>query len=620
MNEFINFSSAKILGVDLETHDPLLIEEGPGWGRGVGHILGVSIAADHNNWTYIEVGKKPSPQVLSYLTDTLGTNSYKVGANLQYDFGWLSEIGIYPKGQILDVQFAEALLDDVLIDSYGRKLSVSLDSLAQRYLGRSKEKTEIEAYCKARWPWSKDFRENLWRCPPELVAAYAGPDAWLPIEIIRQQWVQLQKEDLLDLFFMECALIPVLVKMRRRGTPVNVTRAHEVRDELLLMESLAKRHLANQVGFKFNAASGKDLERVCKKCDIVYEKTAKGNPSFTAPWLNSQDHPILTQIVELRKIQKTRSTFIENAIIEKSINGKVFTNFHPLRAEEHGTISGRFSSTQPNLQQISKRDKVWGPLLRSLFIPEPGYPSWLCLDLSQIEYRLFAHYSDDLELIKAYQDPAADFHSIVGSFIGSDIPRIAAKTINFGILYGMGKDKLLKELVKYFPTEKNPGQRAIQIYSTYQKQFPVAKRLLTAFANIATMPPHEVRTILGRKSRFKLWESSVQRGTKPLPLGLATREYNGLIQIAGSYKAINRVLQGGAADLMKKAMLDCETSGLFDRVGYPHITVHDELDFSYHPDLHADFMEVIKTFEQAIPLKVPVIMNAEIGPNWSMKE
>lgn len=617
MNEFIDFSNAKLLGVDLETADPYLIEDGPGWARGVGHVLGVAISAGREATTYIEVGKDPSPQVLQYLKDTLETSTPKVGANLQYDYGWLSEIGVWPGGMQYDIQYAEALLDDVLIDIQGRKRSISLDALAQEYLGRTKEKTKIEAYVKEKWPWAKDFRSELWRCPPELVAEYAIPDAWIPIEIFKQQWNLLAQEDLIDVFKLECRLIPLLVRMRRRGVPVDLDRAYEVRDELLLAESIMKQQLSQLAGFKVNVNSALDLAAIFDKLNVPYERTAKGNPSFTSNWLSTCDAPIAAQILDLRKLIKTRSTFIEGAIIEKQVNGKVYPNFHPLRGDEFGTISGRFSCTNPNLQQQSKRDKKWAPIVRSLFIPEAGYPSWACMDFSQIEYRLFAEYSQDPILINAYQQADADFHTEVGKIVGESVPRIAAKTISFGILYGMGKAKLVQQLVKYFPEDRNPQKRAEQIYEQYITKFPQAHRMLKQYAGLVSVYPHFVRTILGRKARFALWESSQGFDGGPYPLHIAQKYWGGHIRIAKAYKALNRLLQGSAADIMKKAMVDAYEAGIFDQIGYPHITVHDELDISYHPDNHLGFMQMKEIAETCVPLSVPLKMGLELGPNWA---
>jgi DNA polymerase-1 len=538
--------------------------------------------------------------------------------------GWLSEIDIFPQGLQMDVQFAEALLDDVLIDPWGKRLSLSLDALADRYLGRKKEKFEIERYCQGKWPRSKDFRENLWKCPVELVAAYAKVDAQLCLPIIKQQWQLLAREDLTDVFTMECELLPLLVQMRRRGMPIDETAALEARDEMLYTEHLMKKLLAKEAGFNLNVNSSKDIGRVFDKLGIAYERTAKGNPSFTADWLAACDAPIAQQILELRKLIKARGTFIENAILSKAINGKVFPSLHPLRTDDGGTVSGRYSCSQPNGQQIPKRDAEMAPIIRGIFIPEAGYTHWASLDLSQIEYRFFAHFSGHSGLISAYQDPNTDFHQVVAELVGGNFPRVAYKSLNFGLLYGMGKKKLTSMLASLFPEEANPEKMALHVYNTYMANFPAAQNLLKKYASEVSQAPHEIRTILGRKSRFKLWEPAGNPGQvieKPLPISAAQRVWGRNIRISGSYKAVNRKLQGSAADLLKSGMLDAYKSGLFKKIGYPHITVHDELCLSYHPDLHDGFRDLQRCVENTLAqrgyeLNVPIVMGLAIGPNW----
>jgi DNA polymerase I-like protein with 3'-5' exonuclease and polymerase domains len=618
MIELPNLSSAKLIGYDTETFDPYLSEDGPGWGRGAGYVLGVALAVDEQNKWYIPLGEHPPEAHVRYLRDTLGTDTPKTGANLQYDYGWLAEIGIWPGGLQMDIQFAEALLDDVMLYPNGRRRSFSLDSLAMDYLGKQKEKFEIEAYCQERWPRSKDFRENLWKCPVEHVAPYAMADAALPIEIIKQQWSMLSKEDLLNVFELECKLIPLLVRMRMNGMPVDLEKAQDARDEMLYIEKLLTRQISELAGFYVNVNSSKDLEVVFDRAGVEYPRTAKGNPSFTADFLKTCDAPIAGQILELRQVIKARSTFIENAIMQKHINGKIYPSLHPLRSDDSGTISGRFSCSQPNGQQIPKRNAIWAPIIRGIFIPSEGYPLYASLDLSQIEYRIFAHHSGDKQLIEKYQDPNTDFHAAVGEIIGGNLPRLPMKTINFGLLYGMGKAKLTKQLATLFPDDPNPLKRALEIYDIYQTRFPAAAKLLKAYASQVSKAPHETRTILGRKSRFRLWEPNTpgQYDGPAYLLPIAINKWGRNIRIAGSYKAINRVLQGSAADLMKKGMVDAYEAGIFEKIGYPHITVHDELCHSFHPDLVRGFQELRECVETCIALKVPIRMGLAVGPSW----
>jgi DNA polymerase-1 len=616
--DFPAFSTIKQLGFDLETSDPYLKEAGPGWGRGVGYVLGVALAVDHKTAWYVPVGKNPDSDVVGWLKDLLAHPIPLIGANLQYDLGWISELGIYPAGPAYDIQFAEALLDDVQLDDYGRHISISLDALAEEYLGVRKASNELEAYTKERWPWQKDFRENLYRCPVEMVARYAKPDAMLPIRILQTQWAKLQREGLLDLFKLECALLPVLVKMRRRGMPVDMDRAMETRDEMVTAEQIMLFMLQQKAGFALNVNSPKDLATLFDKTGTEYARTAKGNPSFTADWLAASDAPIAQEVLSLRKLIKARGTFIENAILDKAINGIIYPSLHPLRNDEGGTVTGRFSCSMPNTQQIPKRDAQWAPIIRRIFIPEEGYSGWASLDYSQIEYRFFAHFANDPGLLEAYASRDADFHDIVAGIIGLDKSmRRAAKDINFGLLYGMGKGKLVKKLSALFLTEANPQGRALEIYNTYNERFPAAGRLMKECAKLVSQDPYEITTILGRKSRFKLWEP-IQRkeDDKAYPLALARSKYGSAIKVADTYKAINRKLQGSAADLMKKAMVNAIP--IFEQIGYPHITIHDELCLSYHPDLAKGFAELQECMESAVKINVPISVGLAVGDDWSL--
>lgn len=611
-----NLSAAKIISYDLETKDPFLKESGPGWARGVGHVLGVAIAVD--GWAdYIPVGEHPDPKVVAWLKDTLETSTAKVGTNLQYDYGWLAEIGIWPGGPQYDIQFAEALLDDNMLTSRGGKRSISLDALAKHYLGKEKQKTEIDAHNTEHWKWSKDARENLWRMPPEIVGPYAIEDAKLPLEILGCQWPDLKRQNLWELFEMECKLIPIMVHIRRQGMPVNETAAMDARDQLLTIEHIAKLQLQKKAGFKLNVNSSKDLAVLFDKQKIPYGRTAKGNPSFTADFLHSCEAPIAQEVVNLRKTMKARSTFVEGAILDKAINGKIYPSLHPLRGDEYGTVSGRFSSSNPNSQQFSKRDDSSASIIRSIFVPSDGYPLLAAMDLSQIEYRLFAHYSGDDQLIQAYQDPTCDFHQAVADLVGGDFSRTAYKTINFSMLYGAGKNKLTDQLSSLFPQEKQTKAKtkALEFYNTYKERFPSALKLLRERAQEVSRPPYEIRTILGRKSRFVRWEEVHGEG-KSYPMETAISKWGSNIQISGAYKALNRLLQGSAADLMKKGLVDAWEAGLLDRMGYPHALIHDEFLFSYHPDLQKEFAEFKECIENAIPLKVPVLLGMETGSNW----
>lgn len=634
--EFPNLSAAKILGFDLETYDPELITCGPGWARNSGHIVGASLATeDGHKWYFpmrheiqTELNMDPD-QVLKFLADNLCDNRPKVGANLQYDYGWMAQEGIQVKGIGYDVQYAEGLLDEWAMD-------YSLDALGVRYVDQPKFSDELYKWSALAYGGNRGPRQraNIYRCPPSLVGPYAEDDADLPIKVLKKQWVELERAGLLGLFQMECKLIPILIGMRFRGLPYDEERVDQASKYLISLEEHNQMLLNDMAGFELGVTDKNGILRFFEQNKLKYPRTPKGAPSFTKPFLEKHDHPGARLITEIRKLNKARTTFLDSSIIAKGVDGKIFPSLHPLKGEQGGTGSGRFSSSHPNGQQFPSRDEQTAPLIRGCFVPEPGYPDWLKMDLSQIEYRMFAHESGDENLIREYQDPKADFHKVVSKFLGDKLPRKPVKNYNFMSLYGGGEDKatemvkgdleakLVEELlldfgIPYTGSSNKAKLLAQKIISLYEERFPAAKATLNHFMAIAENTG-EIRTILNRRSVFQLWEPAGYGKGVALPRHLAEQRYGLAIKRAYCYRGLNRRLQGSSADLIKKAMLDAYEAGLFnsDQLGFPHITVHDEFDFSYHPDQEPYMLKFKEITEQAIPLKVPVIMDVETGPDW----
>jgi len=625
---FPNLSSAKIIGLDTETYDPNLKTHGPGWARNDGHVVGISLSVEEKSWYFPirhELQKEmnmPVENVFRFLNDCLQTNVPKVGANLQYDVGWLKQEGVTVNGRLYDVQFAEALLNDVAKD-------YSLDTIAKNYLGTGKVSKDLYSWCARAYggnPTGKQ-RENIYRAPVTLVGPYAEADAHEPFLILQKQFELLKEAELWDLFELECRLIPLLIDMRFRGMPVNLEKAEEAKLKLFKEEEKAQNELNALAGFDINVYSNDDLQHLFDAKGIEYPLTAKGNPSFTQPWLDNNNTMVADRVNSVRKLQKARVTFIENGILEKHVNGFVHPSFHPLRGEEGGAVSGRFSSSNPNAQQIPSRDKFLAPLIRGLFVPEEFYNSWLKLDLSQIEYRMFAHESEDEHLIAEYQDQGTDYHNVVSQMLGNAMPRPIVKNFNFMSIYGGGKERTIamignnldKPTIKRLCEKENikVGAKSLgnHFVKLYAERFPAAKYILNKIGNIASITG-EVRTILNRRNTFNLWESARKHGTLPLPYSEAYDKYGPPLKRANTYKALNRKLQGSAADLLKKGMVDAYEQGLFKTIGVPHVTVHDELDFSFHPDLNKEALAIKECIETAVPLRVPVIMDAEIGTDW----
>lgn len=627
--QFPDLSRARVISIDTETWDPELVDHGPGWARGKGHMVGVSVGVPGGGKWYFPMRHEveahdnlPPEHVLAWLRDTLANpNQPKIGANLVYDIGWLKHEGVHVAGELVDVQYAEALLDE--------RAKVGLEILAQKYLGEGKDTNLLYRWCSDFYGGTvTDQRKNIYRAPPRLVGPYAEMDADLPLRLAPIFYPLLSREGMVDLFRMECELIRLMVEMRFAGVHVNLAKAEELRDTLQEREKIEALKLRGLVGFDVDINSGDSLAKAFDKLSIPYGKTAKGKPSFTKVFLTNLHHPVGDCIREIRKLAKLRGTFVESYILDAHVDGMVYGQFHLLRGDDGGTRSGRLSSSTPNLQNIPARDEELAPLVRGLFIPDEGHHLWRKYDYSQIEYRFLAHFAvgrmaDEVRGIYN-ANPNTDYHemtlNLVAPVAGWDIStkdlrkhhRRPIKNINFGLIYGMGVDKLSTDL----GLTRAQGKR---LFASYHEAAPFAKATMDACSKEAQQLG-TISTILGRKSRFDLWEpmnwnSGSEEESIALPYEKAILKW-GNIRRAYTHKALNRRLQGSAADMMKMAMLMCWKAGIFDATGIPRLTVHDELDFSDPGGRDEAFREMKRILESAIPLRIPVRADCDIGPDW----
>ena len=294
-------------------------------------------------------------------------------------------------------------------------------------------------------------------------------------------------------------------------------------------------------------------------------------------------------------------------IMEHSVNGRIHAEAHPLRSDRGGTVSGRFSYSNPNLQQVPARDPEIGGLIRSLFIPEDGC-DWGIFDYSQQEPRLTVHYANQMHLtgskdaVTDYKEKDAAFHQIVADM--ANIPRKQAKMINLGLSYGMGKQKLIKEL----GLDDNEAEK---LFAQYHSKVPFIRGLQDQCARVAIDRGY-IRTIAGRRCRFDQWEHRFEDSI-PLPLKEAQEKYGDNLKRSYTYKALNRLIQGSAADMTKLAML-----GLWEEGIVPHLQVHDEVDISVENTDQAQ--KVTRIMENCIELAVPLVVNVELGRSWGETE
>ena len=593
-----DLSSAERIAVDLETKDPDLKLSGPGWATGNGHITGIAIATD--NWSgYLPIrheggGNLDVDLVLRWLNKTLSGRADKIFHNALYDVGWLKREGVTIQGKIHDTVIAAPLVDE-------HRRRYSLDSLGADYCDETKDETLLNDAASS---WGIDPKSEMYVLPAKYVGEYAEQDAVLTLKL----WDVLQKklidENLQSIYELESSLIPLLVEMRWKGVRVDISKAEESVQTLRKQERDCIKQIKYKYGVDVDVWASASVARAFDKAGLTYPRTQKTNaPSFTGKWLESLNHGLPKLIVEARKYQKIRSAFIENMVLEHAHKGRIHGQMHPLRGDSGGTVSGRFSYSTPNLQQVPARDPVLGPLVRGLFLPEEEH-SWGAFDYSQQEPRLTVHYASRMKLpgseeaVSAYKEDDADFHQIVADMAG--IARKDAKVINLSLSYGMGKTKLIQAL-------GINDLEADALFNNYHSKVPFIKELTLSCSRKAENVGY-IKTLLGRKCRFDMYEPRNEKNT-PLPFEQAYEEYGANLRRAFTYRAFNRLIQGSAADMTKQAMLDMWKEGIV-----PHIQVHDELDVSVLNKQES--RKIVEIMENCVDLAVPSKVDAEIGETW----
>lgn len=620
-----HFRNAIRLAYDIESRENDF-ENGAGWARGTGYVVGIAVAAQFADGNiqsvYLPIRHDlerelnlDTQTVVRFLNEVLGTDTPKFGANLQYDLGWLHDIGVYPKGNHYDVQFAEALLSPHELKA--------LDVLARKYVGETKKTDLLYAWQAAAFPKTPKtkLRKHIWQSPVTLVGHYAEQDAVLPLRIIEKQWNALAINGLLDVYEMECGLIPMLTQMREEGISIDINKTLELREWITGEVENESNRLATIVGSHINVESPTELAATFDRMGIKYPRTAAtGAPSFKNDWFKGKGGEMFDLIRGIREKNKVVSTFIDGYFLGSSVNGKIHATFHPLKGEGGGTITGRFSSSNPNLQNVPARSEL-GKRIRELVVPDVGHETMWVGDYAQIEYLNLAHFAegDGAEAVRQQyrDDPSTDYHTftqqLVYKMTGMEIKRAFIKNINFGLLYGMSLPTLAAML-------GIPMSEAKPIFMAYHNGAPYVQHTMNIVAREAEVNGF-TRTIMGRKAYFDLYEPSEwSPDAIALPYDQAISKYGAMITRAGLFKAINYKLQGSAADCMKKAMWDGWRSGVFDTIGVPRLTVHDELVFSVKERTKAveeGFKEFVNIAQTCLPYSVPIRFEAGFGATWA---
>jgi DNA polymerase I-like protein with 3'-5' exonuclease and polymerase domains len=609
-HELPDLSEAKTIAIDVETKDPYLKTRGPGWPTGEGEVVGYAVAVD--GWKgYVPIrhggGGNIDERICNiWMKKVCESPADKIMHNAQYDAGWLRRMGFTVNGRIIDTMVIASLLDE-------NRFSYSLNALAFEYLSKTKSEKNLT---EAARDFGVDPKAELWKLPSMYVGPYAEVDAELTLELWNFFKPLITKEDLWSVVNLELDVLPVLIDMTWKGVRIDQNRVERTRDFLLKEEKTMLSKIKHITGMNVEVWAAQSLAKAFDVVGINYPKTEKGAPSFTKSFLSEQNHELPKMILRTRDLNKTSGTFINTIMKHTAKDGRIHSHINQIRSDDGGTVSGRISMSNPNLQQIPARDPELGPMIRSLFLPEEN-EKWASIDFSQQEPRILVHYAHAFgksqghdmkgvqEFVDGYQnDPDMDFHTMVADM--AKINRKQAKTINLGMMYGMGVNKLSDQL-------DIPVEEAKILVNQYHDRVPFVKMLMHGVMNKlnSRQSSGSIRSILGRKCRFELWEPDTFAMNKALPLKDALNEHGPTTRLkrAYTYKALNRLIQASAADMTKKAMVDIYKLGIV-----PLIQIHDEIAVSVSNDDQID--SIVYAMENAVKLGVPNKVDVEIGPSW----
>ena len=598
-DDFPDLTRHKYIAIDLETKDPGLKSRGSGSVFNDGEIVGIAVAVE--GWSaYYPIaheggGNLEKEKVLAWVKNICANGSTKIFHNAMYDVCWLRAYGITINGYIVDTMVMASLIDE-------NRLWYSLNSVSFDYLGETKSE---EVLTKTAESWGIDPKSEMYKLPAMYVGSYAEKDAELTLKLYKKLSLEIPKQKLEKVLTLETELFPCLVDMKFKGVRVDVERAHLLKKDLIAKEQNLILEIKNETGIEVQLMAARSVAAVFDKLGLLYERTDKSNaPSFTKNFLQEHKHPIVQKIAKARELNKSHSTFIDS-ILRFEHYGRIHADINPIRSDQGGTVTGRFSYSNPNLQQIPARNKDLGPMIRGLFLPERDH-KWGCFDYSQQEPRLVVHYAalhnfpSVYDVVEAYrEDVTTDFHQIVADM--AKIHRSQAKTINLGLFYGMGKNKLQAELGV-------SKEKAAELFDQYHAKVPFVKQLMNSASNRA-QESGQIRTLLGRLCRFNLWEPNMFGMHKAMIHEDALKEHGPGIKRAYTYKSLNKLIQGSAADMTKKAMIDLHKEGIV-----AHIQIHDELDLSVESPEHAS--KIVEIMENAVTLEIPNKVDYESGKNW----
>lgn len=600
-----SWAGLKRVGLDTETRDPTLKTLGPGGGRRPdSYSVGASLAFEDGPSFYLPTrhqgGDNCDWDVYGYLRDMAKTfDGQLVGMNLGYDLDILGadDVEFKQVKYFRDVQVADVIINE-LENAY------NLNAILGRLGLPQKDEVLLKQAAQA---YGVDPKSSMWKLPARYVGPYADYDARAPLLALRKQEFKIEANGQWDIFNLESELLPVLIRLRRRGILIDQDKLAEVErwslnEEIRYLQEV--KHLTGvniKVGDVWKAAA---IAPALENIGIVVGKTPTGKYSIDKDYLNGLEHPVGKAIAHARKVNKLRTTFAAS-VRNHMTNGRIHCVLNQMARESDdneddvkGGRYGRMSSEHPNLQQQPSKDE-FAAFWRSIYKPEPG-EQWMVGDYSQQEPRMTVHFAEVMKYEKAFEaaeqyrtNPDTDNHQMMADL--AQIPRKAAKEIFLGLCYGMGGAKLCRKLG--LPTARIKNWKG----NEYEGAGPEGQALLDKF---------DAEVPFVRKLAQRCQQVAKQRG---YIITLGGRHLHFPKDDSGAYdwthKALNRLIQGSSADQTKRAMVEV------DRAGHTILLqVHDEIDCSIKNKDEAE--AIAKIMRDCMPLNVPSKVDIEIGPSW----
>ena len=600
---FPDVTGIKQIAIDLETYDPEIKNLGGGWATNKGFVVGVAVSFEGFDG-YFPVrhergGNFCEESVKKWLKKLFKEDPIVICHNAVYDLGWLKRWGVEcTVTKIYDTLIAAPLVNE-------NRFSYSLDNLSKDYLGERKQGNILQDFGK-----EHGFKsiENMHLVPVEYVGVYAEQDTRLTLKLWEFLRVEIQKQGLTDIFNLETDLLRLLLDMRWKGVRVDLDKADKTKRFFKSEEEKIYSNIKKETGIDIGSSdiyAAASLQKIFDKLGERYELTEKNKQAkISNTLMKESDNPLIQSISVAREYNKAHTTFIDS-ILKHNVDGRIHAEINQLKGEFGGTVSGRLSMNNPNLQQVPSRNEIIGPKIRSLFLPEDG-DQWASLDYSQQEPRLLVHYAkkhglEGAETLIRFFHEGKDFHQVTADM--AKISRKEAKTIGLGLMYGMGIAKLADSL------DISP-EEAKALKKRYNDNVHFLNDIIVK-ATRYTEQNGYINTLLGRRCRFDLWENKDFYDKRMMNYENAKKTWAwNEMKRAGTYRALNRLIQGSAADQTKKAMVD-----LWKIVGVvPMIQIHDELNVSITNETQVK--EIKEIMESAVELHVPVKCEAKIGKNW----